>query len=68
MIEIVFMACTLIGDCRADRLTFVAQPGEISVFACAKYGQHHLSKWAGEHPGYSIRRWKCQPTRMEAKA
>lgn len=39
MIEIAFVACTLMGSCKADRLTFMAVPGEISVFSCAKYGQ-----------------------------
>lgn len=68
MIEIVFTACTLIGSCSNERLTFMAQPGEISVFSCAKYGQGHLSKWAGEHPGHTIKRWRCQSARLEAKA
>lgn len=68
MIEIIFTACTLIGSCKQDRLTFIAQPGELSVFACAKYGQGHLSKWAWEHPGHTIKRWRCQPARLEAKA
>jgi len=68
MIEIVFTACTILGACKQDRLTFIAQPGELSVFACAKYGQAHLSKWGSEHPGHLIQRWRCQPARLAAKA
>jgi len=68
MIEIIFSACTIVGACKSERLTFIGQPGELSVYACAKYGQGHLSKWAGEHPGYLIKRWRCQPARLEAKA
>jgi len=68
MIEIAFMACTLMGDCRDERLTFIAQPGELSVYACAKYGQGHLSKWASEHPGYRIKRWRCTKAGLHAKA
>jgi len=68
MIEILFVACSIVGKCQTDKLTFAAVPGELSQFTCAKYGQYHLSKWAGEHPGLYIKRWKCRPAGMYAKA
>ncbi len=70
MIEIVFSVCSILhgAQCHQERLSFVSDPGELSVFACAKYGQAHLAKWAGEHPNHSIHRWSCRPARLEAKA
>lgn len=68
MIEIVFSACTILGACKQERLTFMAQPGELTVFSCAKYGQGHLAKWAGEHPGHLIKSWRCRPAGLQAKA
>jgi hypothetical protein len=68
MIEVLFIACTVIGDCRSERMSFMASEGELSVFQCAKYGQHHLQKWTSEHPGYRIRRWRCGPAGQFAKA
>lgn len=70
MIELVFTACAILhgAKCHTERMTFISDPGELSVFACAKYGQLHLAKWANEHPNHSVHGWKCRPARLEAKA
>ena len=72
MIEMVLTVCSILhgAQCQDIRQTYVAEPGQISVFACARYGQYHASKWALEHTNWSVHKWSCRSPRgrLEAKA
>ena len=72
MIEISFIACTLLAGqtCQEQRLTFMEQPGSLTVFQCAFTGQVEIAKWTREHPNWSLAPggFKCRPAGMMAKA
>lgn len=71
MIEIAFAACSILqgAACREDwRLSFDADPGHISAFACATYGQVALAQWAEGHPNWRITSWTCRPAKAVSKA
>jgi hypothetical protein len=70
MVELIIVACSILhgASCKEHKLSFIAQPGEISAWACAKYGQHEASKWALEHPNWRISRFKCGRPSTHAKA
>lgn len=68
MIELIFVACSILhgATCVEHRMAFLAN--EIPVFACAKYGQAELAKWSLSHPNHSIHKWRCQRAGLQAKA
>ncbi len=60
MIAIVITAC-LVQDpnvCRDFQIPINAGFDERS---CALHAPPHFGKWAKEHPGWTIKRWKCRP-------
>jgi hypothetical protein len=61
MIELAFTAClsTAPDTCESKALQF----SDLSMMACVVGAQAQLAEWAGEHPGWHIRRWTCQPPR-----
>lgn len=63
MIQLVIMACSILhgAQCRTITETYFTEPGSLPVFACARYGQHHASKWAMEHPNWRVHRFRCVP-------
>ncbi len=67
MIELVVAACLINqpSDCRDVHLTFDAE--HVSLHQCMMYGQVELAKWASEHPGYVIKRWRCAPAKQFVK-
>lgn len=71
MIEVVFMACSLvIGPvCQEQRLVFAQEPGSLTSFQCSMYGQFEMAKWAIAHPNWRIAPggYKCRPAGIMAK-
>ena len=70
MIILVFTVCSILegATCKTVNQTYVPQPGELSVFACARYGQVHASKWQAEHPNWRISKFTCGRPDERAKA
>ena len=73
MIEILFLACSTVAPiplCEQKRLTFASEPGTLSVFQCAHYGQSEMAKWAEANPMWRIAPggYKCRPAGLYAKA
>ena len=68
MIEIVFLACSILhgAACKEEKLSFMAE--RVSMFECFLYGQTEMAKWVEGHPNWSVNRWRCQSARIEAKA
>jgi hypothetical protein len=71
MIEIVFLACSIVvgPTCVEKTITFFEQPGSISTFSCGFYGQVELAKWRSANPNWCVPRgYKCRPAGVMAKA
>lgn len=71
MLEIIFMACSLLQGnmCEEKRLVFMEEPGTLTAFSCAKYGQMELAKWRAQNTNWCIPRgYKCRPAGQFAKA
>lgn len=66
MIELIFVACLSAAPttCERGALQFT----DITVTACTFGAQPELARWAGEHPGWSIRRWSCRAMRLGSDA
>lgn len=65
MIELLAVMCTLNGACRDVAITYAAE--SVTVLQCMVQSQAELAKWATEHPGYQVKRWKCGPAGRYAK-
>lgn len=58
MITLVISAC-LIADPRACQDYRLPLFGTFSSQQCAESALPHFAKWAADHPGLEIRRWRC---------
>lgn len=67
MIEIVFAACMIDqpSRCRDFHLNFDAQ--QVSAQQCMMGGQVAMAQWAGEHPNWAIKNWRCGTAGQVAK-
>lgn len=61
MIAIVLSAC-MASDPNVCKDFRVPIDGGWDAMACAANAPPYFAKWAEEHPGWNIVRWKCQPT------
>jgi hypothetical protein len=66
MIELLALVCTVIGTCKDVSLTFGAE--SVTPMQCLMHAQPVLAKWAGEHPGWEIKRWSCSVAGRFARA
>lgn len=57
MLELVLVACLLKdpGHCEAHRLPL--EP--MGVVECMVTSQQHMVRWVSDHPGWLVRRWRC---------
>ncbi len=60
MIAIVLSAC-LARDPGVCRDFQVPIDGGFDTASCAMSAPPYFARWAEEHPGWTINRWKCQP-------
>lgn len=70
MIEILFIACSLLNGqtCEEKRLTFMEDPGSLSAFSCAFYGQIELAKWQMTNTNWCASQgYKCRSAGQYAK-
>jgi hypothetical protein len=68
MLELAFIACSLLEGqtCKDVKLTYASE--SISVHGCFLYGQHEIARWQDGHPNWQVRGWKCRPAGLVAKA
>lgn len=59
MIQIVMMVCRLAQPdmCEEQRLPFA---GQETLQRCAMAAQIYIAQWAGEHPQWEIRNFRCE--------
>jgi hypothetical protein len=65
MIELIITAClaTNPGPCKEIRMGFVE--GIVDQLSCRKMGMIESARWAGDHPDYVIKGWRCGPPRQD---
>ena len=68
MVELVIMACGFIASGPATCREFAIQFEGVSQFQCVQASQLALAQWAGEHPGFAIRNYRCQRAMINGKA
>lgn len=61
MLTIVLSAC-LVADPQQCRDFKIPLDVNMDAMQCAMAAPPYFAQWAGEHPKWQIRRWKCQPT------
>jgi hypothetical protein len=59
MIDLVLTVCLITkpADCRVEHLYFESRG---SLSQCMFLAPPEIAKWAGEHPGRRVVRWKCE--------
>lgn len=67
LIELTMTICSILhgASCRTETLTYMAE--SVTPFACMRYGQPEIAKWAETHPNWSVAKWRCGPAREVAK-
>ncbi|GLS32413.1 hypothetical protein SAMN04488498_11792 [Mesorhizobium albiziae] len=61
MIELVIAACLATGECQESRMTYAAS--DVSLMTCMIAGQAEIARWQQQHPGWRIKRWRCDIAR-----
>ena len=59
MVELVFIVCLSADSATCERRAM--QFTDITTTACVTEAQPELARWVGEHPGWRVQRWTCQP-------
>lgn len=67
MIELVFAVCMVDqpSRCKDVRLNFAAE--HVTANQCMMNGQIAMAQWAGDHPNWTIKKWRCAPAGQVAK-
>lgn len=58
MLAIILSAC-MANDPSVCKDYKIPLASDLDIGRCALYAPPHFAKWAEEHPGWSIRRWRC---------
>lgn len=63
MMTIVLSACLMAepSTCKDHR---IALDGDMDTTSCAMYAPPFFAKWAEDHPGWVIKKWKCVPAAL----
>lgn len=67
LVDLILLACTLANPdvCKEYHMLFQTSG---SLQSCVAQAQPYLAQWAGEHPAYRIKRWRCAwPDQEEGK-
>lgn len=62
MVELLIIACLLREPARCEEFHVPFAAG-MNVVQCMWQSTIHAAQWAGEHPGWRIRRIRCEPPR-----
>ena len=59
MVSIVISACLLAdpGVCKEHRIPLKSQ---WDAARCYRFSQPHFAKWSSQHPGWTIKSWRCE--------
>lgn len=68
MVELIIMACGFATSGPSTCREFAVQFEGVSQFQCAVASQLARAQWAGDHPGYEIKKYRCQHTMRNGKA
>ncbi len=58
MLAIILSAC-LTNDPAVCKDYRIAVNPDLDATQCALYAPPHFAQWAVEHPGWTIRKWRC---------
>ncbi len=69
MFEIVFAVCMIDqpSRCKDVTLNFEAEVESVTPQQCEMQGQIAMAGWVGEHPNWSIKKWRCGVAGQTAK-
>lgn len=67
VLELLMKVCLLSEPTSCHDVTLVFEADNATPMQCAFVGQVEMAKWAVEHPGYTIRKWRCAPAGQVAK-
>lgn len=58
LIDLILLACTIASPsaCHEYHLLFQSSG---SLQSCMMQAPPYLAQWAGEHPAFQIKRWRC---------
>jgi hypothetical protein len=64
-VELVVFVCLAanVAICEEHHVSVALEPVPNSI--CMMKAMPHLAKWAGEHPQYVIRKWRCAVPGMD---
>lgn len=82
IIEVVVLACSIVqgAACKEFTLSFnpsakygveenaVVADAPVTPLTCNRYGQMAIKDWAAINPNWSLQRWHCNRTAVQAKA
>jgi hypothetical protein len=58
MLELVLIVCLSAEPDRCETI-YLREGGPASMMQCLFSGAKEAAKWAGDHPGYVVKRWNC---------
>jgi hypothetical protein len=58
MLAIILSAC-MTNDPSVCKNYKIPLDADIDPTRCAMFAPPHFAKWAAEHPGWEIKKWKC---------
>ncbi len=58
MLALIIQAC-LLADPAVCKEHQIPVPAASDPTVCAMYAPPHAAKWAGDHPQWAIKRWRC---------
>lgn len=61
MFALVVSVCMIDQPARCKDVTMNFEGSVPSQSRCMMGGQMEMAKWAGEHPNWVIRKWRCEP-------
>lgn len=57
MFELLLLVCLAKEPARCEEIYLAPEGG--GMMQCLANGQFQATRWAEEHPGYVVKRWRC---------
>ena len=58
MIELMLLVCLMAQPDRCEEI-YLREEGPVSMMQCLFNGPKQAARWAEDHPGYVVKRWRC---------
>lgn len=82
MIEVIVLACSIVQGALCKEFTLYFNPSAkygvvneetvsevpATPMVCNRYGQIAISQWAAGNSNWSLKKWRCNRTGLQAKA